>query len=363
MDAGATPPPPTPPAHPRQQVRRRSAASAASSAGHSLFNSFWSPLLSELRLLLAPRDLYGPVKAAILADGYVVAAGLVMAAVLVNHIRRVLAPWLGQFLWWHPVEAMKLARGTPHYFLEEQLHAAADGEALCLWLLQTAVLAATKALLRHRLLSGAVTRVVRHQQSRDVASRGAAAGGTGARAALTADAALPASWLTDCYRILYLTLCLMHIEYAYAEACWVASWLHAVTHVYLRGTSAEREHSHQVLTGRHRPPRSDASGIAALGHWPPGLLLIAGLLLAWAGRAVQPFRRHGTVGVALSALAVLGVFIGVVTAYVIRYSNKYFIWLEMSEMLLTWLWMLLGLLLIAAWRLNRSAEGIKLNLK
>ncbi|KAM0745045.1 hypothetical protein ACQRIT_000429 [Beauveria bassiana] len=101
----------------------------------------------EERLLLAPRPLYGPVKATMLADGHAVAAGLVVAAVLGNHVRRVLAPWLGQFLWWHPVQAMRLARGTPHLFIEQQVLAATDAATLGFWALQTIALAATKALL------------------------------------------------------------------------------------------------------------------------------------------------------------------------------------------------------------------------
>ncbi|KAJ6783826.1 hypothetical protein PWT90_10910 [Aphanocladium album] len=338
-------------ATPRRHGRRHAAAV------HSLADGFFEPLASQLRLFLAPLDLYGAVKATMLADGHAVGAGLVVAAVLVNHIRRVLAPWLGQFLWWHPVQVMKLARGTPHYFVEDQLLAATDGAALALWLLQTGALAATRALLRHRLLT--TTTAAADLQSRgrrgkgDGGSGGASGGGTESKVAAAAagrrtTASLSACF-TDCGRISYLALCLMQVEYAYAEACWAASWTHAATHVYFRGTTAEKQFVHRLFAGDWHLARPQLGEDATM-HWR-GMMFIASLLAWWAWRIIQPLRRHGVVGVALSGLPILGGFIGAGTAHIIRYSNKYFIWLEISEMLLTWVWLLLGVTLVAAWRL------------
>ncbi|KAK8143076.1 hypothetical protein G3M48_007738, partial [Beauveria asiatica] len=341
----------------------------------------------EKRLLLAPRPLYGPVKATMLADGHAVAAGLVVAAVLGNHVRRVLAPWLGQFLWWHPVQAMRLARGAPHFFIEQQVlqssSAATDAATTTLgfWALQTAALAATKALLRHCLLADATTTTTTTNYKPTITTsatgltnpksrrgKGVAGGGrsssssssssssTGPRAAAMRATTSSMACLTDCYRIIYLTLCIMHVEYAYAEACWAASWIHAATHVALRGTTEEKLFTHRLLvTGRRHhdqhPARTESDGGAAMAaHWR-GLSLIAGLLAWWSWRHVlRPLRRHGVVAWAFSGLPVLGGLVGAGTAHVIKHSNKYFIWLEMSEMLLTWAWLLLGLALVAAWR-------------
>ncbi len=343
--------------------------------GLVLVQRFLAPLASQLRLFLAPRDRdYGPVKAAMLADGhYGVAAGLATAAVLANHVRRVLAPWLGQFLWWwHPLQGMKLARATPHYFVAEQLlrSAATDG-GLGFWVLQTCALAATRALLRHRLLLVAAdatattttttcSAVSRGSKGNNDESGGGASGGgggggggTGSRAAAKRTTASSSSCLIDCCRVIYLCLCLMQVEYAYAEACWAVSWLYALTQLLLRGTAAERRFvTHRLLTGDSSSSSChNLAGADSATHWR-GLLLTTGLLLWWAWRAaLRPVRRHGVVGVALSALPVLGGLLAVSTAHVVRYSNKYFIWLEMSEMLLTWVWLVLGGVVVAAWRL------------
>ncbi|ATY65923.1 hypothetical protein A9K55_002009 [Cordyceps militaris] len=291
------------------------AAPAATSSSLVDHDTSASRPLSLLRTLLAPPGgaLYAPVRAAVVADGHGVAAGLVTAAVLANHVRRVLAPWLGQFLWWHPVQAMRLARGAPHVFIAQQLRSAATLAPASRWLLQTGAL----ALLRRGVLA-------------DVLSRGG-----GSRDAT-------AACLTDAGRILYLALCLMRIEYAYAEACWVASWAYAVC---VRAATAERHWcSTPLLTG-------EDSAEDAPRQWR-GMLLVASLLLWWLWRVVvRPLRRHGVTGVALSGVPVVVGLVGVGTAHIIRYANKYFIWLEMSEMLLTWVWLILGLGVVVVWRL------------
>lgn len=335
--------------------RRHARRNAAATTVHSPVHRFLDPLSSQLRLFLAPHDLYEPVKSTMLAEGYAVAAGLAIAAVLVNHVRRVLAPWLGQFLWWHPVQLMKLARGTPHYFIEEQLRSATDPAALGFWLLQTCALAATQALLRHRLLADATTTVTEAEgQDRGSKGDGRGGGGSGGRTGSRSGTARRATasfsaCLSDCVRISYLALCLMQVESAYAEASWAASWLHASTAVYFRGTAAETEFTHRLLAGDYHLARSDYSEDVS-GHWR-GLLLIAGLLSWWLWRIIQPLRRHGVLGVALSGLPLFCGFIGASTSHIIRYSNKYFIWLEMSEMLLTWVWLVLGITVVVAWRL------------
>ncbi|OAA63171.1 hypothetical protein ISF_05047 [Cordyceps fumosorosea ARSEF 2679] len=275
------------------------------------------PLLWELRALLAnpPRRLYRPVRAALLADGHALAAALLVAAALANHVRRVLAPWLGQ----SPPPAGDAA-GRRRAAL-------------------TAALATTRALLRDRVLADAAARGGGGGASKGDDAGGG--GGTGPRASRTT------TCLADACRIAYLTLCLMRVEYAYAEACWAASWIYAGAHILLRGTPAERQFTHRLL---FLPGSSDVT--SSLAHWC-GLALIADLLLWWSWRVlVLPARRHpgGLVGVALSGLPVAVGLIGAATAHVVRYANKYFIWLEMSEMLLTWAWLALGLALVVVWR-------------
>jgi amino acid permease len=53
----------------------------------------------------------------------------------------------------------------------------------------------------------------------------------------------------------------------------------------------------------------------------------------------------------------LGVFHGVLwggTAYLVRYSNKYFILLELSDMLVTFGWMVLGVALVVWLKLEHD---------
>lgn len=258
--------------------------------------------------------------------------------------------------------AMKLARATPHYFVEEQLSSATTngGEALCRWALHVAALAATRALLRHRMLGYSVTAAKLELQCRKGSDSTTGSGGGGGATA-AAVAAFSGTWHADVCRVLYLALCLMQVEYAYAEACWAMSWIYASTYVYLRGTTAERQFTQRLLMGGDGDGRNHAAQPNYTGTVPSltehcfGIFLIIGLLVSWLWRAVlRPIQRHGVVGVALSGLAVLGAFIGLGTAYLVRYSNKYFIWLEMSEMLLTWVWMVLAVGVASAWRLCPS---------
>ncbi|KAK3196538.1 hypothetical protein K4F52_000420 [Lecanicillium sp. MT-2017a] len=274
---------------------------------------FASPLSDYLCGFLAPAGEYNAVRAALLHDGYVAAVSLMLAAVLVNHIRRILVPWLGQFLWWHPVEAMKMAKGSPHYFLLLQLRL--DNAALGRWLLQMAALALCRRELRRYLASG------QHRRR---------------RAAVAMDACC----------ILHLALCLADLEAAYAESCWAGAWLYATGYIWLRGSSAQRSFALKLLW----EPWEEGEATAQKGRGMTTLaMVVVGLLLLRAGwRTTRPFRTRG-LGVAVSALAVFWGLLGAGTVHVVRYSNKYFIWLEMTDMLLTWLWMGLAVGVVVSW--------------
>ncbi|KAJ9143457.1 hypothetical protein NKR23_g6527 [Pleurostoma richardsiae] len=61
------------------------------------------------------------IKAAILADGYRSAAGLFAIAILCYHVKRVLFPWLGAYMYHSPLEDLRLALGNPDVFLDDSL--------------------------------------------------------------------------------------------------------------------------------------------------------------------------------------------------------------------------------------------------
>jgi hypothetical protein len=285
---------------------------------------FFSPLLDYLGDFLALREEYDGVQAALLRDGYVAALGLLIAAVLVNHIRRILAPWLGQFLWWHPVEAMKMARGSPHYFLQEQLDL--DVATLRRWMCQMVCLAFTKRFLRRFII-------------------------TGHRNGTTRPRIMAA--VMDVCSILYAAICLADLEAAYAELCWAGAWVYATVYIWKRGSSAQLSFVQKLLFEEPMQSRR-RSAVVAIAAAVVGLLLVSS---GWR-RVVRPVLRPGGDGsglrVAVSALAVFWGLLGAGTVHVVRYSNKYFILLEMTDMLLTWLWMILAVVVVVVWRLRRG---------
>ncbi|GAB1318262.1 hypothetical protein MFIFM68171_08472 [Madurella fahalii] len=61
------------------------------------------------------------LKAALLIDGYRTAFTLFLIAVVVNHIRSLLFPWFGQWMWYTPLEDLRLALSNPDVFLEKSL--------------------------------------------------------------------------------------------------------------------------------------------------------------------------------------------------------------------------------------------------
>ncbi|KAK3496315.1 hypothetical protein B0T13DRAFT_283692 [Neurospora crassa] len=68
-------------------------------------------------------DRWPPLKAALLSSGYVSAFVYLFIAILVNHIRTILCPWLGNWMWYTPMEDLRLALGgnNPAFFLEYAL--------------------------------------------------------------------------------------------------------------------------------------------------------------------------------------------------------------------------------------------------
>ncbi|KXX82453.1 hypothetical protein MMYC01_201657 [Madurella mycetomatis] len=66
-------------------------------------------------------DNWPKLKTALLIDGYRAAFNLFLVAVVLNHIRSILLPWFGQWMWYTPLEDLRLARSNPDVFLETSL--------------------------------------------------------------------------------------------------------------------------------------------------------------------------------------------------------------------------------------------------
>ena len=65
----------------------------------NLFRPLFAPLDTVLAALCAPG--YAPLKAGLLRGGHARAVAYVLVAAVANHVRRMLAPWLGAFVWRH----------------------------------------------------------------------------------------------------------------------------------------------------------------------------------------------------------------------------------------------------------------------
>ena len=59
------------------------------------------------------------LKSALLADGYRAAIVYVGVAILSNHVRRILLPWLGTYMFYNPMEDLRLVLTRPDVFLDE----------------------------------------------------------------------------------------------------------------------------------------------------------------------------------------------------------------------------------------------------
>ncbi|KAK5989244.1 hypothetical protein PT974_10750 [Cladobotryum mycophilum] len=227
-----------------------------------------------------------------------------LVAILVNHIRRVLTPWMGQFMWHHAIENMKFARSSPHYFLEESLgrcSAWGVGEWAC-WCY---AIEFVWRVVRGRVLG----------RERDVSSeKGEESGGRVEEMKM------------DVYRVVYLVVCLAAAERAYVETCWVAAHFYAYTRLILSPNAFDVLFLKSLLL-QHRYQA----------------ILQCSLLLRWLRASFLPNMTASARTV--PSFIAAGLFHYAVwggTAYLVRYSNKYFLALQMSDMLVTFGWMVMA---------------------
>ncbi|KAJ6440705.1 hypothetical protein O9K51_06495 [Purpureocillium lavendulum] len=280
---------------------------------------------------------------------------VVLAAVLLNHIRRVLAPWLGQFVWRHPFETMKLARSSPCYMLEASVAAADDdGQpsswwwAVVRWGLQVRLLSALREVLMRKMRASAAAE--HHGSRAATTTTGVDDDGDTASAAAAGEGSALDDVLFDACRIVYLATSIALLEGAYAETCW------AVAHIYaLLRTTTSLLPGDSVMDAA--TSRAFVLNDVLAAHWPRAVFQ-ACLLAQWAARTLLPT----TAWMAARAAARVDVYTPAAayalwagTALLVRKSNKYFMLLEMSGMLVTFGWMALGLGVVAVWKAEQLA--------
>ncbi|RDA90780.1 hypothetical protein CP533_3621 [Ophiocordyceps camponoti-saundersi (nom. inval.)] len=242
--------------------------------------------------------------------------GIVTAAVTANHVRRMLAPWLGQFPRRHPIEAMKLARWSPHGHLEASL-VDVSWPAAILWLFQQVIVS--------EMLSSFATAARRSSSSRSSASSMPTTIFRRRRGKALTKA--------DAHRLLLLLASLTLAESRYAETCWAVALVASTGRLLLFGDRLERDFARRLV-----------------GDHPARAALLACLVLRWLRAVALPHVAWlvATLRSLRVMLPTVACCVGAGTVHLVRYSNRYFLVIEMSDMLVTWAWFVtLGALAVA----------------
>ncbi|KAK1994419.1 hypothetical protein LX36DRAFT_660602 [Colletotrichum falcatum] len=245
------------------------------------------------------------------------AFAVVVFAVLANHVRRMMLPALAVGGFGAPIATLKLAAGSPAIFLQEEMETGILGRSAG-WEGGWKVVG---DIVGGFAVRSAVTGTPRRW-------------GGAADKAMAVTAVVCCVWILGCAEYI-------HARAAHAVAVGIAY----VT--LIRGGPAHRQALREILL-----PSTSAGALKVLGsHLELACYLVHGLfpLLCLAARsAVRPDPRRSRPGL---AFLVAGWAWG--TGYVTRYSNKYYIGLEMSGLLLV-LWWISAAAAIFAWRALRT---------
>ena len=257
--------------------------------------------------LLTPPSALPTLHRALRAGGPV----LGLAAIQLNHARRVLSPPPQQ----QPLDAMKLARTSPHHFLLGELEGGV-GVGLA------AVVVVVAWGVGWRAVRMGLERCEedgrRRRDGRKRKKRG---------------------WMVvvrDVLRVLDVMFALAWAEYAYGATCHTICHLTTLTHLSL----ASPTHSLLLRT-------------ALLQHLPQAALTFTALLY-WLVFAVVPEARAAVRRPAL-LLAVHALVWGG-TAHLVRHSSRYFVLLEVAGMGVTFGWMGLGV--VVWWFGGKRGRGM-----
>ncbi|KAL5606895.1 hypothetical protein BROUX41_003272 [Berkeleyomyces rouxiae] len=239
-------------------------------------------------------DAWRAAKHALLRGGIARTISYFTLAILINHVRRMLAPWLGQYVFYNaPLSALKLAISSPQVFLDENL------DLICLrgfiaMELQKLLLDTTGAMAGNVLRWAAVFDV---------------------------DSPRPGRLAVDTAVLVYLLTAMASLEYMFCRAVFTA----AFTIATLRLGSPTLLSAHHSAT----VPSLDAVLAAVQSHSPlVPLLMLVNIVTALMPLAFNAFRQalcRGRFG--LLSLLVLA---GWATAHVAQFTHRYFIALELG---------------------------------
>ncbi|KAK1688979.1 hypothetical protein BDP55DRAFT_546680 [Colletotrichum godetiae] len=259
---------------------------------------------------------FAPAVKALLIGGYGRSFAVVVFAVLVNHVRRMLAPALGVGVFGGPISTLKLAIGSPALFLSEEVEVGFFGRVFTpegAWKLLGDVVG---TVVFERVLVGAAEELDTMK-------------GYSKTAAL----------------VVYLIWILGCAEYLHARAAHVVAVGIAYTKL-LRGGMLHKQALWEVLLPYTSPRSSSLIESVRESIGVVGFHLELACFIAWGLYPLirlaisSTFRmnpRKSRPGLAMLVFAwVWG------TGYVTRYSNKYYIGLEMSGLWLVMWWIIVS---------------------
>ncbi|CEJ80683.1 hypothetical protein VHEMI00855 [[Torrubiella] hemipterigena] len=291
------------PAETEESGRRRESSSSLA--------LFLSPLFELYQGTLTTKSVYPAMRAFLLSDGYAAAWGKLVAAVLVNHVRRIAVPWLGQQpLFSSSLELMKMAKSSPYFVLEEMLRVPIGRVGV--WAVTMMAYASIRQGLMSFFLSYEIM-VVRRDAMKRI---------------------LKEKMVSDVLMVVLLSMAVMHAEYVYGEAAWAAALLVSVVKVAVYGAPESLRMLWNLVT----------ESVGSMSR----LLLVSVLFQNNVSRGLSLLAPRG--GRLPLAVYLFGAGVGYVTYNVVRYSNYYFIALEMREMLLTWLWLAVATATAVYWK-------------
>ena len=213
-----------------------------------------------------------------------------LSAAIVNHLRRVLVPWTSQTVGFSAIEALKLARSTPYYYLERLWRVSLV--SLCCWV----VLRATCRRVR--------------------------------RCKVSTDSRI----MQDLWNICTVGLGFTLAEQLYTDTCVLSGEVYAVWRL-ATGNAAENRFLFDVA-------------------WDSRWLLVvhAACLAWWISQTALPEVKMVAQRVAKGRLTRLALHCAVWggTMHLVQYSNRYFVALEVGDMLMTLVWIVLSCIRIQA---------------
>ncbi|KAK1452932.1 hypothetical protein CCUS01_01949 [Colletotrichum cuscutae] len=294
-----------------------------------------------------------PAAAALVGGGYARSFAVVVFAVLVNHVRRMVAPALGVGAFGGPIATLKLAVGSPALFLKEEIEVGFFGRVFTRQGASKLLGDAIGTAILQRVLIGFASEL--DSINRDTNFRPNDQRRSRSGIGLDGVRTRPTEKRKTAALVVYLVWILGCAEYLHARV----AHLMAVGIAYsklLRGGLLHKQALREVVLPFTSP--NPSSLIDSIGETlnVVGFHLELVCFIAWGLYPLLRLATGSTLRMNLRKsrpeLAMLIAAWAWGTGYVTRYSNKYYIGLEISGLLLVMWWILAYGILLSLYILN-----------